>query len=132
MRVPVRGPVAVGVKSHLYKAGGGVGEGSAAGLAAGRGRAEGKVAGEGGWSNGEGGAVGAEIGESEEAGPLELWTGTGPKFCAAGVRRRPVSGRPVPVRRGRKAFRRESEERVRVPVWGPATVGWKRMPRQQL
>ncbi len=51
----------------------------------------------------------------KRVGALVLLMGTGPKSCVAGVRIRPVRGRPVPVR-VRGAGEPEVEARVRVAV----------------
>ena len=96
VRVPVRWPVAVGAKAMLRKQ---EAVGARAPLQAGRRWgvvAEGEVAGEGGGGEGDGGGV--RLVRVKRVGALVLWMGTGPKSCVVGVRRRPVRGRPVPVR----------------------------------
>jgi len=44
--------------------------------------------------------VGVRLVRVNSVGALELWIATGPKSCWVGVRTRPVSGRPLPVRAG--------------------------------
>jgi hypothetical protein len=65
-------------------------------------------------------------------GALVLWMGMGPKSCVSGVSRRPVRGRPVPVRVKGEGVPEVVEDRVRVAVWGPAVEGVNWTPSQQL
>jgi hypothetical protein len=65
-------------------------------------------------------------------GALALWTVMGPKSCVSGVSRRPVRGRPVPVRVKGEGVPEVVEERVSVAVWGPAVEGVNWTPSQQL
>src|SRR5277367_1730937 len=137
VRVPVSGPVDVGLKMRLRKqeelgarepvqAGPPVGK--AMGSAMGSAMANAPVV---------AGAdrdtlAGLRLVRVKRAGALVLWTGTGPKSCAIGVRIRPVSGRPVPVRVKGEGVPEEVEVRVRVAVCGPVVEGVNWTPSQQL
>ena len=59
----------------------------------------------------------------KRVGALALWTGPGPKSCVSGVRMRPVSGRPVPVRVKGEGVPEEVEVRVRLAVSEPTVEG---------
>ena len=66
----------------------------------------------------------------KSVGALVLWSGTGPKSCARGVRIRPVSGRPVPVRVNEDGD--PEPVSVRVAVCAPEVDGVNCTPSQQL
>src|SRR6266851_992642 len=68
-------------------------------------------------------AAGVRLVREKRVGALVLWTGMGPKSCVSGVRRRPVRGRPVPVRVKGEGVPEVVEERVRVAVRGEAMEG---------
>jgi hypothetical protein len=76
--------------------------------------------------------AGVRLVRVKRTGALVLWTGTGPKSCVSGVSRRPVRGRPAPVRVKGEGVPDVVEERVRVAVWGPAVEGVNWTPSQQL
>ena len=67
--------------------------------------------------------AGVRLVRVKRTGALVLWTGMGPKSCVSGVRRRPVRGRPVPVRAKGEGVPEVVEERVRVAVRRPAVAG---------
>ena len=65
-------------------------------------------------------------------GALVLWTGTEPKSCVSGLRIRPVSARPVPVRVSGAGVPEVLDESVTDAVWGPGAEGVNCTPSQQL
>jgi hypothetical protein len=68
----------------------------------------------------------------KSTGALMLWTGTEPKSCVSGLRMRPVSARPVPVRVSGAGVPEVLEESVTDAVWGPGAEGVNCTPSQQL
>ena len=98
VRVPVRWPVVVGAKAIWMKQ-----EALGARVPVQGGPPvvlviEGEVSGDGGWVRVMGVALEVRLVRVKRVGALVLWTGTVPKSCVTGVRMRPWSGRPVPVR----------------------------------
>jgi len=133
VRVPVRGPVAVGVKIRLTKQ-----EALGARAPLQTGPPVGNVVGSATLKLPVVVGVLMEMVEVvrlarvKRVGALVLCTGMGPKSCVMGVRVRPVRGRPVPVRVKGEGVPEAMEVRVRVAVCGPGVDGVNSTPSQQL
>jgi hypothetical protein len=124
VRVPVSGPVDVGLKIRLRKqealgVSWPVQAGPPVGKAVGSARAKLPVV------VGELRATvsAVRLVRVKRVGALVLWTGTGPKSWLIGVRMRPVSGRPVPVRVRGDGVPEEVDYRVSVAVCEPVVEG---------
>src|SRR5215469_5404552 len=133
VREPVRGPVEVGAKMMLTKQEAlGVREpvqaGPPVGKAVGSARVKLPVVVRVETET----AVAVRLVRVNRVGALVLWTGMGPKSCVVGVRRRPVSGRPVPVRVKGEGVPEVVEVRLRVADWEPGVEGVNWTPSQQL
>src|ERR1700753_1022802 len=133
VRVPVNGPVVVGVKRMLRKQ-------EALGMRSPvQGRPPvGRIAGSAKVKLPV--AVGGEtltvvvvrLVRVKRGGALLLWTGMGPKSCGLGVRMSPVNDWPVPVSVRDEGVPEVVEVRVRVAVLVPTLDGWNCTPSQQL
>src|SRR5580692_7970049 len=124
VRVPVSGPVVVGLKVMLTKqealgASGPLQVGPPVGLVVGLAREKLPVV----VAVVRETVVGVRLVRVKRIGAEVLWTGIGPKSCVGGVRMRPVRGRPVPVRVKGACVPEVVEARMRVAVWRPMVEG---------